>query len=219
MPFMKKSTLAVFGFAPAEPPSTLSPAARAKGAQLALGRASKAYDTKAAELTAARSQLAHLDQTIGEKGADGLDVTLDLHERQRLQSLVQQLELAVSILRQRQEDAATSLKEAELSMAVDAEANALSQNKAVGLRVDDAFEALHQLAQEQAETWDAVRLAGGNETYASRHTDARLQFQLFLNLAAHPFTGVGHVPQRLMKWARFSECAPDPATAGTRRRA
>jgi hypothetical protein len=178
------------------------------GARLTLGRASKAYELKSGELADTSTKLAELDQVIGEKLADDLDATADIHERQRLHARVQQLEAATAVLRQRKDEAEASLKQAGQAAAVESTANALAKNKAVALRIDDAFQVLHQLAQEQAASWDAVCLIGGADVYGSYKTDAKLHFQLFLNLAAHPMTGKGFVSPAFMKFQKFSESAP-----------
>ena len=68
-----------------------------QGARLTLGRASKALETKTAELTEARSRLIELEQIVGNKMADGEDASAEVHAMQAAESLVKQLSVAVAV--------------------------------------------------------------------------------------------------------------------------
>jgi len=184
------------------------------GARLTLGRASHAYDTKNAELTEARSTLAHLDQTIGEKGADGIDATADIHERQSLQSLVQQLELAVAALLQRKESAERAVLDATRAQAEDAIAAACMSLLALAPEWEQVFVTVSQLAIQTAHKTEGLRVAGGNEKYAYSVSEVKRQIQLFMGIAMCEVNGSGHIPSRLMRYETLTACFASICGAG-----
>ena len=110
------------------------------------------------------------------------------------------------------------MKDATRQASIEGEVEALSHLKTVALKADQLFDALEHLAHELAEAANAVRVASGPGIHTSFLIDAQLQFQLFLQRAAHPLTQRGHVPLPFMKFQKFSECLPDATSVRTRKR-
>lgn len=132
---------------------------------------------------------------------------------------IQQLESATAVLRQRKDEAEAAVQRVELAAAVEKEAEASAYLKlTVAPKIDDVIDQLSRVSTELETALDAARIAGVGLPPQSFLMEAKLQLGLFVALAIDPVTWTGKVPDRMRRYARWSDCIPGPETAGTRRR-
>ena len=191
--------------APVEHSQAQSPASR-DGAQAALERAANTHTTKNDELSEARSRLAELDQIVGEKLADDLDAAPEVLARQSAQARVTQLELAVGILCQRQQDAATALKAAEQAAADDAVSSAHARLAALGPVAEALFAEVKRFRTNLARETENLRVCGGN-SYVYSLSELTAQFDLFMKIANRPPSADAFDSGAYRKYPNFLACA------------
>jgi len=185
------------------------------GQREALERAYKAYETKTAELTQARSHLVALGREEGQKEADGEDALDTTQAVQAAAITVKRLESAVAVLLQRTQEAEVALKNAQLLATVEAEAAACARVLALGPKGEALFVAVAEFVAEEYRETEALRVAGGNERYTQAVGEIRAQFELFLGIAKRPPSTKGADSGAYRKYENFTACLA--ATCGTRR--
>jgi|CXWL01.1.fsa_nt_gi HEPN domain-containing protein len=178
-----------------------------------LGSAKKAYQVRVEKLAALTAQLAELDRRIGQKLADDEVADTEILEQQALQGRVRQLESAMTVLMQRRDDAEAAVQRAEQAIRIDRQCTALEHLQVVALEVDAAIATLGHVTSKLAAALEQARLTGAGGKYQSFLVDAKLELQRFVNMAIDEVTGTGKVPDRMRRYAKWSECIPGPETA------
>jgi hypothetical protein len=143
---------------------------------------SRAWKTKTSELTESRSRLAELDQIIGEKNADGIDASADVHARQSAHSLMTQLESAVAVLLQRKQAAEANWTQVKRQAVITADDEANTAFKASVLELEALQRGALKLAVDKVA---AARLAvkdrsEGDSGVASALIDFDAWFEVYL---------------------------------------
>lgn len=187
-----------------------------KQKQLRRGTTKAELERFTADVDAGARTLMEAEQGLGECVVNGRDTSAVTQQVQQCEKTLREARAGLACAKDKDAEAQRALKDAERQVSIEAEAAALANLKAVGLKVDQMFADLEQLAKDAAHASNAVRVSGGS--YASAMTDARLQFEMFLRLAGHPMTQNGFVSGAFRKFEKWSDAIPDPEFARTRKR-
>ena len=201
-------------------PSTPDAAANTvAGKRLAKGRTHAKVDALTAALKAARLASVQAHQQLGECLHDELDVRAPTEALKQADDRVQALEAALAVAISKDETAHAELTQAIVQASIETEVAALFHLKrVVAPKVEDVLGQLERVSTELATALNHAHVAGVGGQYQSFLIDAKLELQRFTNRALHVVTGMGAVPDRMMKYTRWSECLPEPDSARTRKR-
>jgi len=170
--------------------------------QLEGGRARKRVEELSSQLDAARQAFAQISRDS--VGDERLDITAVTDAMTQAEKKVSALEAALKIALQREQAAEISLNNAEMEVKREARDAACERVLALGPRFEEVSAVVRQFAVDMARETEAMRVAGGNEEYASRVSKIWEQYDFFLRLASHLRTT--DFPSALKQYETFTDC-------------
>jgi hypothetical protein len=210
---------------PALPPAESSmitgndPIKAVKRWELEQGRTHKRLEELTSQQATAAAACAEARRTVGERMEKGEDGTNAMAALTQAEEQLRACELALTIAREKDQRAQSELRNMKLQASIEAEVAALSRLKhIVAPQVDDVLAQLERISGELAAALNHACVTGAGGQHQSFLIDAKLELQRFTNRALHVVTGTGAVPDRMMRYARWSECIPEPDSARTRKR-
>jgi hypothetical protein len=197
--------------------------AKVKGAQLLKGRTNARLESLTAERDAKQRELAQAEHTLGECMADGLDVTTATEDVRQLGDRVRILESALTVARQRDAAAATSLKQAEQHLAIETETEVVARLKRVTLKADQLFVNLERLVVDELgpclnEARGVLSKSAIRDGELNFLPKLPLVFKQLLLLSVHTLIQEGFVPANMRAYEKLSECIPDSEFIRSRER-
>lgn len=182
------------------------------GAKLTFDRAKKALETRTAENAAAYERHTKAERGVGEAIDNGKDLAQASREMNDAETALKQTQAAVTVARERVNEAQTALQRAEQLVAQEAKYKALDYMKhEVGPEVDRLLAELEQLLKDKVRPGLAACGQAGFSTIESVFLlDARPEFERFLWQAAQVLRTPGGPSRVFNKYSRWSDVFPDP---------
>jgi hypothetical protein len=188
--------------------------------ELEEGRTRKSVEEVKSQVDASRLREHKIQTALGEAMEDDLpDLLQDLQQAQdQTKAFTAKLADLTAKHNAAKAELLNAKRNAERLILVETEAEAIDEHKALALESEGKLIDLETWAKKMTASEARVLAVSGGGTHTYFLAETKRQFEAFLLEAVSSFIGKGTRPDRLKKYAKFSDAVPDGEYARTRKR-